>query len=484
VLNTALVNLPYPKRVMRRWVASYYAPNFLMPPLELMSLGAILREWKKAPVHLIDAIAEGWDETRVIRELQMIGPDLVVTMPGFNTFPRDMAALDRISATLRGAKTVCFGYLPTQFPREILARTRVDVVIRDEPELTFSEFFDCLSEGGDLSSVAGIAYRANGRPCVTADRPRLSDLDALPFPDHSLVPLDRYSESYLQRPIGVIMSERGCPYPCTYCVRTYGSRLVSRSAESILSEIEQLRRLHGIRQVRFMDDTFTLNRERLVRICTGLLERRLDVAWTCLTRLDRLDREILALMKRSGCQRMYVGIESGSQRILDYYRKGLSLETIRARWPIVRESGIEASAFFVVGAPIETDQDVEQSITLAEELDVDYVIVTKLQYWPGTELFATTAAVAGTPPPAGLAPAAASASVAFDLFSGDELVYSAPGYDKARVWQKRFYRRFYLRPRYVWRRLRTLARSPRDTLVGFTKLCGFLLRRDSWDDLI
>ncbi len=181
---------------------------------------------------------------------------------------------------------------------------------------------------------------------------------------------------------------------------------------------------------------------------------------------------------------MYLGIESGSQRILDYYRKGLSLETIRARWPIVRESGIEASAFFVVGAPIETDEDVEQSITLAEELDVDYVIVTKLQYWPGTELFATTAAVAGPGAAAGSTPATPPASVAFDLFSGDELVYSAPGYEKARAWQKRFYRRFYLRPRYVWRRLRTLARSPRDTIVGFAKLCSFLLRRNGWDDFI
>lgn len=483
-MKTVLLNLPYPKRVMRRWVASYYAPNFLMPPLELMSLGAILKEWKRAPVRLIDAIAEGWDEGRVVRELQAAAPDLLVTMPGFNTFPRDMASLDRIAASLPGVKVACFGYLPSQFPREVLARTRVDVVIRDEPEVTFSELFDRLSQGRDLAGIAGIAYRAQGGIVVNPDRPRLTDLDALPFPDHSLVPLDRYSESYLERPIGVIMSERGCPYRCIYCVRTYGNRLVSRSAESILAEVEQLRDRHGIRHVRFMDDTLTVNRERLARICQGLLERRLDVAWTCLTRLDRLDRQILALMKRSGCRRMYIGIESGSQRILDYYRKGLSLDTIRARWPLVRESGIEASAFFLVGAPIETDADVDASIALARELDVDYVIVTKLQYWPGTELFATTAAVAGAAPAASTAPVGGVASVAFDLFSGDELVYSVPGYEKARAWQKRFYRRFYLRPRYVRRRLGTFLHSPRDTVVGFAKLCSFLLRGDGWDDLI
>jgi radical SAM superfamily enzyme YgiQ (UPF0313 family) len=134
---------------------------------------------------------------------------------------------------------------------------------------------------------------------------------------------------------------------------------------------------------------------------------------------------------------------------------------------VIRESGIEASAFVVLGAPIETDEDVDASIDLAIDLDLDYVIVTKLQYWPGTDLFARY----GT-------------EVGFDLFSGEELLYAPAGYERVRDWQRRFYRRFYLRPRYLRKRLATLLRSPADVASGFAKLCTFLARRDGWDDFI
>jgi len=453
---------------MRRWVASYYAPNFLMPPLELMQLAAIVRQWKKSEVRLIDAIADSWDTDRVIAELRRQPPDLIVSLTGFNTFPRDMAVLDQLKAALPGTKLACFGYLPSQRPREVLERSRVDFVLREEPELTFSELYDRLAAGDTdgLARIAGLAWRAADGPRLNLERPRILDLDALPFPDHSLLHLERYNESYLERPIGTIVSERGCPFQCTYCVREFGQKVASRSPESILAEIASLREL-GIRNIRFMDDTFTMNRKRLVRICEGLIADYPGTAWTCLTRVDMVDAELLSLMRRSGCKRLYLGLESGSQRILDFYRKGLAVADTRRKMALVRESGIESSAFFVLGAPIETDADVELSIELAIELDLDYVIVTKLQYWPGTELFATH-----------------GGDVGFDLFTGEELLYAPAGYERVLEWQRRFYRRFYLRPGYVRKRLATLLRSPFDVVGGFAKLCGFLLRRQGWADFI
>jgi anaerobic magnesium-protoporphyrin IX monomethyl ester cyclase len=466
-MKTLLLNLPHPKRVMRRWVASYYAPNFLMPPLELMGLGAIVREWKQGEVRLIDAIAEGLDVEGTVARVRADPPDLIVSLAGFNTFPRDMAALDRIAESLPEAKVVLLGHLPSLFAPKVLEKTRADVVVRGEPELTFSELYEALRDGRDLGGVAGLSYRENGSVRTTRERGRIEDLDRLPFPDHSLLHLELYNESYLKRPIGVIMSERGCPFGCSYCVRTFGRRLLSRSAESILSEIEALGIRHGIRNIRFMDDTFTANRARLIALCQGLIERRLGVAWTCLTRVDVLDAEALSLMRRAGCRRMYLGLESGSQRVLDSLHKGLTVEGIRERMKTVRKSGIEASAFFIVGAPGETDEDVEESIRLAIELDLDYVIVTKMQYWPGTDLFESHGSTVG-----------------FDLFSGEELLYAPAALHKARVWQRRFYRRFYLRPAYVARHLGTLWRSPRDVAQGFFKLCTFLLKRNGWDDFI
>jgi radical SAM superfamily enzyme YgiQ (UPF0313 family) len=468
-VRTVLLNLPHPRRVMRRWVASYYAPNFLMPPLELMGLAAIVREWKRGDVRLIDAIADEWDTAKVIGELRRDPPDLLVSLTGFNTFPRDMAVLEELRAALPGTRIGCFGYLPSQRPREVLERSSVDFVLREEPELTFSELYDRLAAGepDGLGSVAGLAYRGEDGVHVNPERPRIRDLDALPFPDHSLLHLDRYNESYLERPIATIVSERGCPFACTYCVREFGRQVASRSPESILAEIAHLEESLGIRNIRFMDDTFTMNRKRLERICERLIARHPRTAWTCLTRVDVVDAGLLDLMRRSGCRRVYVGIESGSQRILDFYRKGLAVDEIRRQMAVIRASGIEASAFFVLGAPIETDEDVDASIDLAIDLDLDYVIVTKLQYWPGTDLFATH----GT-------------DVRFDLFSGEELLYAPAGYERVRDWQRRFYRRFYLRPRYVRKRLGKLLRSPVDVASGFAKLCGFLVRRHGWDDFI
>ena len=189
--------------------------------------------------------------------------------------------------------------------------------------------------------------------------------------------------------------------------------------------------------------------------------------WTCLTRIDAVDPPLLSLMKRAGCQRLYVSIESGSQRVLDYYRKGLTLEKIREQVPIIQRSGIEASMFFIVGAANETEEDVSASIALAKELDLDYVIVTKLQYWPGTELFERE-----------------GGKVGFDIFSEGALLYSPPGYDQVLERQRRFYREFYFRPRYFAKRLSTLLRSPRDTLVGFLKLSAYVLGPRTSDDFI
>jgi len=216
-----------------------------------------------------------------------------------------------------------------------------------------------------------------------------------------------------------------------------------------------------------MDDTFTLNRQRTVKLCEEMIARRLEVSWTCLTRVDAVDAELLALMKRAGCRRMYIAAESGSQRILDYYKKGLTVEKIRSQMPIIQKSGIEASIFFMVGAPLETDDDVSQSIALAKELDLDFIIVTKLQYWPGTELFGQE-----------------GANVKFDIFSEGELLYEPANREAIAGRQRRFYREFYFRPRYFVKRLGTLLRSPADTLSGFLKLSAFVLGPRTSDDFI
>ncbi len=458
-LDVLALNLPHAGGTLqRRYVASYYAPNFLVPPLELMGLASVARERTGATVRVHDAIAKGQTLEAALADIAARPPDVIATLLGFGSFAEDVSYLDAIKARFPKAKLVAAGYLPSQRPLDVMANTRLDALLLEEPEHPFAGYLGSLAGTLDAATVPGLVVRDGDRVVSGPPPKRLTpaELDRLPFPDHALVDRDAYSESFLGRPIAAVLSARGCPYQCTYCVRMYGMKFVTRSAENILAELAHLSRTLGIRNIRFMDDTFTLVPTRLKAICKGMIDAGLDLRWTCLTRLDCLDAEGVALMKKSGCKRIYCGIESGSQRLLDHYKKALQVSQIEAQIKLARKGGIEVSAFFIVGAPGETEEDFEASVALARTSGVDYVIVTRMQYWPGTEMYTD---VAG--------------GLDFSLFpyrvkfagDGDENFYRR---------EREFYRRFYFRPSYALKRIPHLLRTPRDIARGFFELARYV----------
>jgi len=453
--HVLLVNLPHHERVQRRWVASYYAPNFLIPPTELMGLASYLRDVVGARVTLTDAVAEQLGTVEIAARNRADPPDLIVALAGFRILNEDLRALGRLRDLLPGSRSVIFGYLPTQAPDVVAGHPGVDFVVRGEPEYTVGELVAALGADEEPASVAGLAYRHDGEVRLTPPRARIEDLDALPFPDHDLVDLSLYNESFVPRPIGVVTTARGCPYDCSFCVRAYGRTLACRSWESIGKELLGLRR-RGIRNVRFLDDTFTVHRQRVVDLCRFIEGSLPDLRWTCLTRLDRLDGPLAEAMARAGCRRIYAGVESSNPERLEAWNKGMSIAQIEAGVAAARAAGIEVSGFFIVGAPGETVAEVRASADFAAALGLDWVIATRLQYWPGTRLtsgrggeidFALDAAEPGRAPEQG--------ATQYDL-------------------EKQFYRRFYVRPRWAVRRLGQVARSPRDTLRGAIGLASYL----------
>ena len=246
----------------------------------------------------------------------------------------------------------------------------------------------------------------------------------------------------MPRPIGVLESARGCPFSCAFCVRAYGREVVAHSPEWILAAIDDLRSA-GVQHLRFLDDTFTVDRGRVVALCEGLRRRHPGLTWTALTRADRLDTALARELAGSGCRRLYVGVESADPAVLARWGKGESLEQIAAGCAAARAAGIELSGFFVVGAEGETPADARRSADLATRLGLDFVIVTRLQLWPGTGLYADR----GPLPPERWGIDAADDVDPFAL-------------------ERAVYRRFYLRPRQVARSLRRVARHPRDAAVG------------------
>lgn len=442
---------------MRRWTATYHAPNFLMPPLELMGLAAIVREWKQGEARVVDCVALDQSLPDLLSESERFSPDVIVVAVGFGTFPEDLAAADALAEAHPQAIVALTGYLVSSHPLDVLAHSRAQVVLTDEPETTFSELWDRLEARASLAGLPGAAVRDAAGARVGAPRPRLDDLDRLPFPDHSLVDLSLYGEPMRPGPMGATVSSRGCPHACTFCTRTYGRLVRYRSPESVLAEARSLVLRLGIRSLRFMDDTLPLDRARLMRICTLLERERLGLTWTALSRLDTLDPELLDAMVHSGCRRLYIGFESTSQLVLDRIRKGYSATEMERRVRDVKRAGLEVSGFFIVGTPWETDDDVDRSIQAAIDWNLDYVIVTRLQFWPGTQLGSESPGVSLFP----FRPA------------------SAP--DRTLELEQRFYRRFYLRPGYVAHRMTRLLARPLDALAGLRSLGTYLTTRPERD---
>ncbi len=457
-----LINPPYPIPVMRRYVASYFAPNFLLPPTDLLYVSSAVKEFLNAQTNVIDCVARRYSVEAAVQAVHETKADLVFCQLGYATMENDLDFVGRLKEKT-DVPVVAMGHLPTYYPKEILEGSSLDAVIRGEPEIAFCNFMKCLQRGEDASTLPGVAYRSQAGVVVGAAPEPIEDFNSLPMPDHGAVDPDDYYEVLIGRRVAALFTARGCPYPCTFCVRTFGRRLSARSAESIIDELHFIVQEMRAYNIRFLDDAFSIDEKKVLEICDGLAQLG-PLKWTALARLDNITAQMAEAMAKSGCKRLYVGMESASQKMLDTYRKNMDLSAIHRGMRRIRQAGIETSAFFIVGGPGETRQDFEASLALAKKSGVDYVIVTRLQYWPGTELF--------------------------EKYKNDLHVSLLPfaihpkdkeKYDGYMDLEREFYRRFYMRPGYIIRRLGKLILRPKDLLISAGKLLKFVLGKGKRD---
>jgi radical SAM superfamily enzyme YgiQ (UPF0313 family) len=325
-----------------------------------------------------------------------------------------------------------------------------DILVLGEGENTFAEILSHIAGCGPdrLDAIQGIAFGVDGELHVTPRRPLIDELDRIPFPArHRLPPLSAYSPtpaSYRRLPLAHIMTSRGCPAKCTFCDRAvFGNTYRARSAENVLMEVEEVLRVHGAREVRFFDDTFTLNRERLNRICEGMKTFR--VPWTCLTRAANVDLDLLRRMRDAGCWQVLYGLESGDDHILDTLRKNVTVKQNRDAVLWARKAGLRVRADFLVGSPSETPETLEETLAFAKSLPIDFAHFNKFVPFPGTELHAHLI----------------GQGYRFDWTSSsstldhDALVYCPPAMSEEayRAFLDRAYREFYFRPGYLLRRM-------------------------------
>jgi len=266
-----------------------------------------------------------------------------------------------------------------------------DAVVRGEGESTAVELAAALENGGGLGKIPGLVYRTAGRPVATGDRELACDLDGLPFPLRRIADIESYRKAWKAKHgffAMNLMASRGCPFGCEFCSRPiFGRSNRARSVPNVMEEIRQVVERYRPERIRFSDDILPLKRKWTLELCAAIRRSGLDIGFECLARMDLLDRELLAAMSDAGFRKLYYGVESGSQRMLDAMGKGTTVDCIRRVARLTREAGIEQHWFIMLGYPGERQEDVERTLAMMAECVPDEFSTTLASPMKGTPLY-------------------------------------------------------------------------------------------------
>jgi magnesium-protoporphyrin IX monomethyl ester (oxidative) cyclase len=376
---------------------------------------------KKHEVLVIDVPNEGWElleeieggkyrqglpNTEIAVRIQKFQPRLVIiSVPYSGWSTAAFAVAETIKAAVKNLKIALIGLHPSARPTECLMQTNVDFVVIGEPEITSLELANTLETGDvhDLKNIKGLCFIEDNKVVITAPRPFIENLDSLPFPARHLLPMKEFFEAAkkipisgnLKKPSIRMLTTRGCPYGCIFCSNhiTMGRKWRARSAENVIAEIEQILKTYGKHQIDFLDDNIAFNRERLVKICNMIIEKRLNIEWCTPNgvRADALDPQLLALMRKAGCKKILIAPESGVQRIVDeVIKKKQSLQHIEEVVNAAHKVGIKVGCFFILGMIGETKEDMKQTIQFAHKLrqiGAEYFYFSYATPLYGTELY-------------------------------------------------------------------------------------------------
>ena len=415
-VDIMLVNPPSPDGGI--WIRSQHRvgrrsrENMVWPQVSLAQMAALLLPDYK--VKVIDAIGERMDWATFSKKIDEYQPKYYLTQVSAPTLENDMYGA--FLARARGAKTIAFGTHVTPIPVETLrAYPSLDFVLFGEPDLTIRDLLDhlegrvelrspemkrifekqlgyktALREDGsvDLAQIYGLAWRKGDDLFKNMPRPFVSDLNDLPIPAHHLLPLTSYRMPMMKGPFTFIVSSRGCPAGCTYCIKhvSYQYSVRVRSPEKIIEELWVLKKL-GINNIHMYADLFTVNREQVINLCNLIIQQGLKIKWTCNSRVDFVDEEMLRLMGQAGCWFISWGIESGVESILKHARKGAKPEQARQALMWSKKAGINNWGYFIIGLPGETEDTIRQTIEFAKSLPLDIALFHIAAPYPGTPFF-------------------------------------------------------------------------------------------------
>ncbi len=372
---------------------SMYMVPTAWPPLGILYCAGTLKEGG-IEVSLLDQPAKGFSLDQTVKWVKKEDPDII----GFSVLLSVAKEAPKIAERVKQENpniTVVFGSHHATFNAERILKKYpfVDIVVRGEGEHTSLEISRALEKHQNLDEIKGITFRKNGRIVSTHDRPLNKDVDSLPFPDRDLAKV-QYDSAIFGAKINTkkfttILSSRGCPFRCSFCgIRKFARRAWRpRSVENVMEELLYLQS-DGYEQFLFADDNFTLNAKRVSKLCLSIKKEGMDIEWFADSRVDQVSYDMFREMVNTGCRCLFFGIESANQRILDYYKKGITPEQSEKAVQKARKAGTDIIVgSFIVGAPDETKQEVIKTLQFANKLDIDVPDVNILGAHVGTDIW-------------------------------------------------------------------------------------------------
>jgi len=341
-------------------------------------------------VQVIDAEAQELDDQHLVRELAKFGPDLLGIHANLMVFRHALRSARAMKQAFPTVPVVVGGPAVTSLPEAVMSHPAFDFGVVGEGERTIVELVDVLAAGDVPTNVKGIAYRDSETVVTTPPREPEQNLDLLPTPARHHVKFNLYRDVILgKRRFANVLCNRGCPYHCIFCdpKNKLGQTPRFRSIESIVDELTNLKLRLGVEYIYFNDDTFTLNRKQVLGLCERLLKDSLAIGWTCRTRINLVDDELLSMMSKAGCKRIDFGVESGDDAVLKALRKEITVKQTIEAFKACHCAGIDTLAFFMVGGPAETEETVKRTLGLAARINPTFVVPAQCHIFPpGTEL--------------------------------------------------------------------------------------------------
>jgi len=358
-------------------------------PLTLAIIAALLRDLGFS-VRLMDCSNDRIGFADLQKEIESYKPALIISNTSTPSIKGDLNVSSLAKRVDPGVKTVFFGIHVTALPEETFRMNPdVEMIASGEPEYTLRDLAISMRDNKPLGEVAGLIYKKGSDIVYNDKRPFMTNLDELPFPAWDLINLKGYKLPITNRPFLLVLTGRGCPYPCTFCAAKsfYGSQPRLRSWRKVVDEMKYVKETYGINDFLFWSENAIVDKKQIQDISSGLAKEVPGVRWVCNGRVDMVDEDLLRAMKKAGCWMIGYGIESATEKILGMMKKKTKPADIERAVLLTKKAGVEITGHVIVGYPGETKEDILATRKFLKNLDLDYIQVYCSVPFPGSPLY-------------------------------------------------------------------------------------------------